>query len=772
MFIRVVSFVCLGIAIGCSPSQSPIQPGDMATAGAGGGGGSGGSGGAGGMGGSGGSGGVGPSSLSIMPNPATVTVTVTDDSVATTPLDFVAVDEHGQPFAASWSIDRGELGTLVDATGVFTANGRNAGSATVTATAGSVQATVTLTVNVVATRHGAGAGSGTGPQVPDGSGNPPTGGYNGVGGVPLGPSPPPDTITQLQNGSGSDVTFRFLYPYDKTVFPRGMLPPLLQWSAPAGYKASAISVHIKGAHYDFTGFYAGSALINAPVDAVAWGAATNAAGADPITVELKVTDGSRVLGPLAMTWKIAPSRLRGSVYYNTYDSKLNGGATNGSDGNGSVLVIKPGDFKPDLAVPALKGKCHACHEVSRDGSTLFTATSVSEDIGDIYNLTTSPATPIAYANGKSYSSGMFTYGGVYPDGSMVLLSSKEDYHSWPNNSDLRSPLNQGTPTVVSGFANVISRAVTPAFAPDGRMVAFNFWAGSGANGVTAGNGRTLATMSFDCNAPQSSIQCGAPPYNFGGLRQLYQAPSGHYVGWPSFTPDGKMILFQHTTNPSGDGGSVLNTRNDARAEIWLADASATARFDPQSLCALNGYDPNDCKTAYLPTSTSNHTNDVQLNFEPNVTPIASGGYFWVVFTSRRLYGNVATTDPYFPKQSSGDVVVSPPAKKLWMAAIDPNPKAGQDPSHPAFYLPGQEIMSGNMRAYWVNEPCHPSGSDCQTGDECCTGYCSANTSGKLVCGDKPAGCVPEFGKCNVDTDCCGSGDLVCIDQVCTIVPIS
>ncbi len=106
-----------------------------------------------------------------------------------------------------------------------------------------------------------------------------------------------------------------------------------------------------------------------------------------------------------------------------------------------------------------------------------------------------------------------------------------------------------------------------------------------------------------------------------------------------------------------------------------------------------------------------------------------------------------------------------------MAAIDPNPKASGDPSHPAFYLPGQEIMSGNMKAYWVNEPCHSSGTSCATGDECCTGFCSADSSGALVCGDKPPGCVPEYSKCSASSDCCGT-NLVCIDNLCTVAPIS
>ena len=62
------------------------------------------------------------------------------------------------------------------------------------------------------------------------------------------------------------------------------------------------------------------------------------------------------------------------------------------------------------------------------------------------------------------------------------------------------------------------------------------------------------------------------------------------------------------------------------------------------LSALNGLNP-DGVTSYLPKIGTNHGNDTVVNYEPVVAPIAAGGYAWVIFTSRRLYGNLATQDP-------------------------------------------------------------------------------------------------------------------------------
>jgi hypothetical protein len=774
MTLRVcLLFVASCVVGACGPSQSGnthVGPG-----GSGGSGGSAGSGGSGGVGGSAGMSGGGPMSITITPNPATLLVEVQNGVGAPQSVAFVAKDETGAAVTAAWQIDRGELGTLDGKSGMFVASGQNAGSATVTATVGAQQATAQLVVAVHAVTIGATPRSGTGPQV----GPEPAGGFNGVGGVPLGGPPPSPVVNILNTQSGKDNAFALLYPYDGTVFPRGMLPPLLQWSVPSIFHATAVMVHLKENGYEFTGYYAGTELVNAPVDAAAWAAATVANSGDPLLVELKISDGTQVLGPLSQKWTIAKSPLHGTVYYNTYDSKLNKGqATNGSDGIGSILRIDPGSsVPPTLAVPALDGTCHACHEVSADGSTLFTATTIDDSTkaGVVYDLRQTPAAlVINYSLKQTPSSGgMFTYGGIYPDGTMALASSQEDYHAWGGSSDVYSVATQAA-VGTSGFSNLITRAVTPSYSPDGRHVAFGFWAGPGNGTIKPGNG-SLTVMDFTCGAPMSSVACAAGGgFAFSNLRQLYSDPAAdHYVGWPSFTPDGKMVAFQHTYVKSDDAGvntgSALNTRGNARAEVWLADvpdSTGATRFVPQRLCALNGYAQSDCATGILPTNANNHANDEQLNYEPNVTPIASGGYYWVVFTSRRLYGNVAVTEPYTPYQF-GPKPTAPPTKKLWMAAIDPNPKPGQDPSHPAFYLPNQELWSGNMRAYWVNQPCLAAGKGCQTGDECCSGYCTD----KLMCGDKPVGCVPEFGKCTTTADCCGTGTLSCIDNLCTVRPI-
>jgi hypothetical protein len=271
-------------------------------------------------------------------------------------------------------------------------------------------------------------------------------------------------------------------------------------------------------------------------------------------------------------------------------------------------------------------------------------------------------------------------------------------------------------------------------------------------------------MDFDCGAPDGGTGCsGTPPYAFSNLRQLY-SDGARYPGWPAFLPDGQSLVFHNTLvapNPASCGNCEISTWSGARAELWWTDvpASSGTPSHPQRMDALDGFVNG---ASYLPTSTT-HPDDTALDYEPTVNPIPSGGYYWVVFTSRRMYGNIAAGDPY----DNGNGTYPIP-KKLWVAAIDINAKPGVDPSHPAFYLPGQELDAGNMRGFWVVDPCKPNGQSCLTGDECCNGFCRQPADGgALVCTDQPPGCSNEFEKCTSDADCCGqSQGYKCINGHC------
>lgn len=705
--------------------------------------------------------------LVVTPPSATIAVTVVNGAVTVNgPVAFSAT-YNGSPVAATWLFDRGELGDVAT-TGVFTANGKNVGEGTLTARFGSREGSAKIKVTLTQSQNGAPAG------VDAGGGG--FGGVGGVGGEPLGG---PVDATQAGKLKGAAIApanaaeLGFLYPYDGTVWPRGLLAPLLMWQSTR--EADAVSVKLTQGNYTYEGMFSyaaqpggSAARKRVRIEDAAWKAATQGNLGDPLKVEVKVlaSDG-KVYGPITQTWKVAAGVLKGTVYYNSYDSQITSG---GGTPTGGVIAIKPRSPDPVLAVPSQAGKCHVCHEVSADGSTLWAQDEVT-GVGDkqyargaAYDLT-KPASPRIVYDGVNVAAHdrKFVWAAPYPDGSFALASSRYAREAYRGGDSKLFSRADGSEVVSTGLAGVLASAVTPAFAPDGRKVAFNFWTGAGAGGVTAGAGRSLAVFDFTCGAPAGSTKCAAGgPYAFSGLREIFRDPNT-FPSWPTFLPDGKSVVFNNqltrgscsadAPDPASLYNCHLTTWYQAKAALWIAKDGAVK--DPRALANANGVN--------LPTN-ADHPNDAQLNYQPTVNPVASGGYYWVVFTSRRIYGNVLAGAPWGASGDGGG-----PQKKLWVAAIDINAPAGTDPSHPAFYLPGQELAAGNSRGFWAVDPCKSNGNSCETGDECCNGFCRKDPDGgALVCQDKPPGiqCVQEFEKCSVDADCCNPAQK-CIAGKCS-----
>ena len=71
-------------------------------------------------------------------------------------------------------------------------------------------------------------------------------------------------------------------------------------------------------------------------------------------------------------------------------------------------------------------------------------------------------------------------------------------------------------------------------------------------------------------------------------------------------------------------------------------APAQVPLSSELLHEDHGSDFNAPDPRYSPGADESTYDDTTLNYEPTVLPVVAGGYAWVVFTSRRLYGNVAT----------------------------------------------------------------------------------------------------------------------------------
>lgn len=827
--------------------------------------------------------------ITVVSNVTTVTLTATQPPVSIAPKATTALTVSGGS-GLTWTLVTNNSGaTLNSSTGVYVAGSTGEVSDLVQVSDGAGN-TGYVTVNVGASLTLSPPQPGVPPStaltftVSGGTGtgytwslptNASSGSVNASGVYTAGATAGTDTLKVVDSAGneatvpitvscGADSSQRIIYPYDGTVFPLGMLPPLIQW------KSSASATHAKVTlQYPSTGTptftWSKIVYLNGPLSApyntlpttlpvtgggraeipqLVWRTFATAAAGNEALIKVQMLESSKGTIPSSIKIKFATEQLKGKIYYQSYDSSLVAGAKP----NGATLAITVGNTTPTV-VDGNTG-CRDCHSVSANGSRLVTQDGTVTNPG-LYatSQTVNLSTLAEAAVGGANNDGRFTWPAVSPDGTMMFTNAGNS-PSWmsgqwaPNVATLASALYSlpgGAALTTAGLPAGL-RAMFPTFATDGSAVAFNY------NTLDA---RTLAMMTVTKDSPVAGA------YNFGTPVQLFKpavASSATYTNgggmaaWPSFMPAGQNgIVVQrvphHNCAESGSDGSTSVNSDDlsehnigALGELWWVNTTGTPI--PARLNKANGlgYLPLGANQHGLagttvptvstdPTDTAGGTpslaqftaegngsdtcrlslrtvigngNDSRLNFKPTVNPTTTGGYQWVVFMSRRMYGNVATINPYASdprhtdeisatKAAAKGYALQPSPKKLWVAAMKTTPTPGSDPSYPAFYLDGQELYAGNSRSYWVLPQCvAPSATltaanVCTTTADCCQTTASVCALDIPVATNPPLShCVPttsimcaaDGAACNVDADCCNvvSNGARCSHNVCTVQP--
>ena len=455
----------------------------------------------------------------------------------------------------------------------------------------------------------------------------------------------PAVAQQLIDGSGDTTSMRFLYPYAGTVYPQGIPGPVLMWDGPA---SDVVYVRLHSSRFDYRGCLKPSTPNRLVLPPGIWDlAATSTNGAaDPFTLDLKLLAGEAVHGPISEQLVIARGALTGSVYYMSYTPV------------GGVFRVRAGGTAEAALTPL---SCAGCHSISANGARML---AFSSGFGSSFTLSASSSvpTPLSTAPGAEFA-------GVYPDGSVYVASAHPTSGGGPmsrgggvTNAGL---YDTATGTLIDG-SGIPTGACMPTFSTDGKQLTFT--------DLGATPGHTLASMRFSIATRAASM-----------YQTLYSSQSA-YLGWPTFLPDGNAVVFAQGAAADFSGGNVglIPVVLGPATDLFIVDvATKTTTLLAQAMGFASIADVEAQKT-YLPGGTA----DLHQSYYPTVSAIPSGGYAWAFFDSARSYGNQGSH------------------RAVWGTAITiaANGSYLADPSHPAFYLPGQDANTPNFRAVAVPDP--------------------------------------------------------------------
>jgi hypothetical protein len=485
---------------------------------------------------------------------------------------------------------------------------------------------------------------------------------------------------------GPDPAMKIVYPYDGTVFPLKVAAPVVQWNG--AQNGDQYKLHLKEEYYDYTIYFTADNPTRHLIDAAEWiGLSDSGQGAksDPIAFELQRKSGATTYQPVTQTWRMAQARLPGRVYYWELPADC-------GNGNGRVLSVKPSEAEAtEFYQP---GTCWGCHSVSRDGRTV--SASFDFPLATI-DVSKEPAVQGAIAPNQAMTG---TFSAWNHDSTRILLSKNAGIGASSSPIVVIDAMNGGilNPDLMGVGCG------EPAWSPDGTKIAATCGYNSGSWSFDDGNADLVIA---DVNPDGISI-----------TNKHILVPRVGEVGrpaYPNFSPGNEWVVFGRPTQGS---------RSTGNGKLWLVGV------DGQNLVKLDIASSDD------------------KSFNPSFAPIRAGGYFWVVFMSRRDYGNT---------------LVGANRQQLWITAIS-DPPTGGDPSNPPFYVRGQEDCALSENAYFAPDPCiEEANKPCESGIDCCSGHCIQMGEVKS-CGEKDL-CSEAGNACETDADCCDP-ESPCVDGYC------
>ena len=168
--------------------------------------------------------------------------------------------------------------------------------------------------------------------------------------------------------------------------------------------------------------------------------------------------------------------------------------------------------------------------------------------------------------------------------------------------------------------------------------------------------------------------------DWSGSAVIVPNESGKNRYYPSFSPDGSLLIFNESQCNSGETGSECDADADPTSSLWIVPAAP-------------GNTPVRLDNANAPGVADQGQTDLTNSF-PKWSPFVfrrnqeqGARLEWLTFSSRRKYG--------LRSPNGGDMLI-------WMVAVEPDKAlAGEDPSSAAFAIPYQDLDTSNHIAQWT-----------------------------------------------------------------------
>lgn len=473
------------------------------------------------------------------------------------------------------------------------------------------------------------------------------------------------------------------YPEDGVVLPANLPPIEAQWSQGNGNVAYRVRLSSPDVIEDISIYTTGLELL---FQADIWKKIGASAPDAPVTLTVEGINAQGMLrtsAPRSMI--IASDGIDESSIY----------VWQSSTGSFRVLdIIKGTDVPLPTNSPQLSPgqPCSGCHRISRDGKRFsysynggnFNFGTLSyDDAQKLYasKIAPSPALRGTYASFNPLESTtraamLFTAPDNVPQntaGTVRLLLTDPDTNAAIANNF--ADMVQQIPATV-GHATLM-----PDWSPAGDFVVFTAY-DSNINYVRLlGDDTVLGSiveMPVKYNADGS--------FEFGAPKVLVAAPEAAGANpdtaennvLPSVSPDGSIVSF-------------------TRANGWWSIKTQQSLINLSGRIAL--VRRSDGTVLELERGASNGPDDVWSSTWPQWAPTMGKKYVWLAYASERPYGHRLT-----PQNSTCSLVQGQKqCKQLWITALDRAKLASgtEDPSQPAFWIPGQSITAQYVSPQWT-----------------------------------------------------------------------